>query len=42
MERSRNSVKRNFRKRESWGRMNEMKTGREVMIVKKGLERKLE
>jgi hypothetical protein len=30
MERNRNSLKRNFRKRgENWGRMNEMKAGRE-------------
>jgi hypothetical protein len=41
MERNRNPFQRIFRKRrEGWGRMNEM-TGRKVMIVKKGLERKL-
>jgi hypothetical protein len=41
MERNRNSFQRILRKRrKDWGRMNEMKSGRKVMIVK-GVERKL-
>jgi hypothetical protein len=41
MELNRNSFQRILRKRrEGWGRMNEMKTSRKVMIIK-GVERKL-